>query len=91
MLASEYNLCQIWSPGQKSIFAENTLKGLISHNWRMSHQNLKKISGIHIEHKRNKISKNEGFFKILLFHAAWFLWKMAYNPYSLNPKGNVKL
>ena len=29
----------------------------------MSHQNLKRISGIHIDHKRNKIHKNEGFLK----------------------------
>ena len=34
----------------------------------MSHQNLKKKSGIHIDHKRNKICKNEGFLK-KLFHA----------------------
>ena len=43
----------------------------------MSHQNLKKISGIHIDHTRNKICKNNGFLKILLFNAAWFLQKMA--------------
>ena len=36
---------------------------LISHNLRMSHQNFKKNSGIHIDHKRNKICKNEGFLK----------------------------
>ena len=43
----------------------------------MSHQNLKKISRIHIDHKRNKICKNKGFLKKSLFHAAWFLQKMA--------------
>ena len=35
----------------------------------MSHQNLKKISQIHIDHKRNKIGKNE-FLKKSLFDAA---------------------
>ena len=43
---------------------------LISHNLRTSHQNLKKNSGIHIDHKRNKICKNEEFLKKSLFHAA---------------------
>ena len=33
----------------------------------ISHQNLKKKSGIHIDHKRNKICKNEGFLKPSLF------------------------
>ena len=45
----------------------------------MSHQNLKKISGIHIDHTQNKIWKNEGFLKVSLFNAAWFLQKMALN------------
>ena len=36
---------------------------LINHNLGTSHQNLKKNSGIHIDHKRNKICKNEGFLK----------------------------
>ena len=48
-----------------------------SHNLRMSHQNLKKNSGINIDHMRNKIRKNEGFLKISLFEAALFLQKMA--------------
>ena len=48
ILASEYNLRQS-SSSQKSIFAEKTLT-LISHNLRMSHQNLKKKLGIHIDH-----------------------------------------
>ena len=53
-------------------------KTLIGHNLRMSHQNLKRISGIHIDHKRNKIHKNEGFLKKKsLCHTAWFLQKMA--------------
>ena len=43
---------------------------LISHNLRMSHQNFKKISGVDIDHARNKICKNEGFFKVSLFNAA---------------------
>ena len=51
---------------------------LISHNLRMSHQDLKKISGIHIDHARNKICKNEGFLKVSLFDAAWFLQKMGW-------------
>ena len=33
----------------------------------MSHQNLKKNSGIHIDHKRGKLCKNEGFLKPSLF------------------------
>ena len=41
----------------------------------MSHQNLEKKNknkktGIHIDHMRNKICKNEGFWKKSLFHAA---------------------
>ena len=52
-------------------------KTLISHNLRTSHQNLKKKLGIYIDHKRNKICKNEGFLKKSLFHTAWFLQKMA--------------
>ena len=43
----------------------------------MSHQSLKKNSGIYIDHKRNKICKNERFLELPLFHAAWFLQKMA--------------
>ena len=49
----------------------------------MSHQNLKKISGIHIDHTQNKIWKNEGFLKVSLFNAAWFLQKMALKPIFL--------
>ena len=67
MFASEYNLCQSCSSSQKSIFAESTLKFLISHNLGKSHQNLKKNSGIHIDHTRSKIYKNEGFLKPSLF------------------------
>ena len=43
----------------------------------MSHQNLKKIWGIDIAHKTNKICENKGFLKKLLFHAAWFSQKLA--------------
>ena len=39
----------------------------ISHNLRMSHQNLKKKLEIHIDYKKNKICKNEGFVKPSLF------------------------
>ena len=54
----------------------------------MSHQNLKKISGIFIAHKRNKIGKNEGFSKKPLFHTAQFLQKMALNTMlSVNSTG----
>ena len=52
-------------------------KTLISHDLRMSHQNLKKNSGIHIDRKRNKLCKNEEFLKKSLFHTARFLQKMA--------------
>ena len=48
ILASEHNLCQS-SSSQRSIFAEKT-RTLISHNLKMCHQNLKKKSGIHIDH-----------------------------------------
>ena len=51
----------------------------------MGHQNLKKISRIHIDHKKNKICQNEGFLKKSLFHTAWFLQKMA-----LKQKQNYK-
>ena len=36
----------------------------------MSHQNLKKILGIHIDHTRSKMWKNEGILKKSLFHTA---------------------
>ena len=53
------------------------MQTLVSHNLETSHQNLQKVSGIHIDHKRIKICKNEGFLKLSLFHASWFLQKMA--------------
>ena len=43
----------------------------------MSHENLKKNWEFHIDHTRNKICKNEGFFKRSLFNAVWLLQKMA--------------
>ena len=45
----------------------------------MSNQDLKKISEIHINNERNKMCKNEEFLKKSLFHAAWFLQKVALN------------
>ena len=63
MLAYKYNLCQSCYSSQKSIFCWKYPQILINHNLGTSHQNLKKNSGIHIDHKRNKICKNEGFLK----------------------------
>ena len=51
------------------------LENLINHNLGTSHQSLKKTSGSYIDHKRNKICKNEGFLNLSLLHAALFLQK----------------
>ena len=48
----------------------------------MSHQSFKKFSGIHTDHKRNKICKNEGYLKPSVFticQICLILTKMALN------------
>ena len=57
---------------------------LISHNLGKSHQNLKKNSGIHIDHTRSKIYKNEGFLKPSLFQICQIC-------VSLTENGSLKL
>ena len=63
MLASEYKL--LIQPNFN--FCWIYMQTLISHNMGMSHQIWKKKSGIHIEHKKSKICKNEEFLKQSLF------------------------
>ena len=64
MLASEYNLCQSCSSSQKINFCWKYSQTLISHNLGTSDQNLEKISGIHIDNKREtKYVKMKDFWK----------------------------